>query len=286
MKTIIISNIREETESIIRYGLNFGKHTETKTDIFHLIDPKAMHGPYSSYSDSQTTTPGEKLSHEEVMKREKEMADNDFKKILSREVSRLNYPLRVNTEIEIKEMEPALKEAQKEDPNSLLVSGTIPGSHMVSGLDELLKMARNAGLLSWIVPPNQEFVKPEKAILIVEPEEGKSPNARNLFEWLNLFPTLVHALTLAHKDTQADTQENTIKWMEDIKSYSGSGLDYNTGVLKGDDLTGRLLDHIRKSKPDLVILPNGKKSKTGNYFYSAKEAGQMVEAFDKPVLFY
>ncbi len=286
MKTIIISNIREETESIIRYGLNFGKHTETKTDIFHLIDPKAMHGPYSSYSDSQTTTPGEKLSHEEVMKREKEMADNDFKKILSREVSRLNYPLRVNTEIEIKEMEPALKEAQKEDPNSLLVSGTIPGSHMVRGLDELLEMARNAGLLTLVVPPGHEFVKPENAVLVSDLEKGKSPNAKYLFEWLDPFNTLIFTCSLIQDENQADIEQNTYEWMEDIKSYSGSGLDYNTGVMKGDDQVGILLDHVRKNNPDLVILPSDKKSVTGDYLFSGELARQMVETFDKPVLFY
>jgi len=38
MRTIIVSDITETSNSIITYGLNIGKHTQTKADIIHCFD--------------------------------------------------------------------------------------------------------------------------------------------------------------------------------------------------------------------------------------------------------
>jgi len=44
MKTIIMSDSGSKSESIIPYGLNIGKHTETAGDIVHIINPRTQQG--------------------------------------------------------------------------------------------------------------------------------------------------------------------------------------------------------------------------------------------------
>lgn len=68
---------------------------ECELDIVHAIDSRSYHRMLSSYADSQTITPGNKLSHDEIMRREKKSAQKALDKMLSKEASKLNYPLKM-----------------------------------------------------------------------------------------------------------------------------------------------------------------------------------------------
>ena len=70
-RIILISDISGESESIIPWGLNLGKHTGSEVDILHIIDPREKHGVESPVSDSQSISPDGKLTREEILKREK-----------------------------------------------------------------------------------------------------------------------------------------------------------------------------------------------------------------------
>jgi hypothetical protein len=61
-RIVLISDISGESESIIPWGLNLGKHTGSEVDILHIIDPRDKQGVESPVSDSQSITPGDKAN--------------------------------------------------------------------------------------------------------------------------------------------------------------------------------------------------------------------------------
>ena len=119
MKIIIISDLNSRWETIIPYGLNLAKNLEAEVDLLHIIDPRENQAQYTSYSDSQSITPGSTLSQDEVIQRERNLAELKMDKALSAEVSRLNYPLKVNRIIESSSIDDQLDKMAEENPDSL-----------------------------------------------------------------------------------------------------------------------------------------------------------------------
>ncbi len=162
MRTIIISDITESKETIIPYGLNIGKHTDTRVEILHFVDSRLVQGKYSSRSDSQTITIGEKLSYEEILHREKVSIESQMDKLLSKEASRLNFPVRYNQMIRIGQLEGSLAETIDLYENSLLVTSTRPGYSMATSLDDLLSEAMDLDALILVVPAEMKFINQKK----------------------------------------------------------------------------------------------------------------------------
>jgi hypothetical protein len=137
MKAVVISDMKKE-KSIIPYALNLCKHIESEVEIIHTIDTRVQHGLSSSYADSQSISPGEKMSHTSIIEREKHQTKNKLDKILSKEASKLNYPLKINTIIENGSIESQLKSRIKRHPNSLIITNKDPDKYFFGSYKELL----------------------------------------------------------------------------------------------------------------------------------------------------
>lgn len=280
MRTIIISDITSEGSSIIPYALNIGKHTETRVDILHYIDPQGEQGSYSPYGDSHTMSPGEKLSQNDVIDKQTNKAHTLLDRLLSKEASRLNYPLRINQIIEVKPLQEALEEIIKEHPEGMLITGVRPADTMAESLAELLIMLKDTDSLVMIVPPDQRFFNLTEGIMVTNFSEDNIRETKRIFKWLKPFETQIFACNLESTGDEKDID----RWKESVEE-SGSTYINATGALNSENPVRAVIDYVNENKPDIVILPKGNKA-FAEYLFAGKHAQQFIEALGKPVILY
>ncbi len=285
MKTLIISDIIEDASSIIPYGLNIGKHSQTRVNIIHLIDPRENQGTTSPVSDSHTVTPGDKLTQEEILNKQETKARTLLDRLLSKEASRLNFPLRIDQTIEIRPAAEGLEEILNAGPGSLVITGTHPATTMVGTLGELLEIITPMNNPILIIPPGQRFIPPKEALLISDFQDDHEIFS-GIRPWLKPFALRINALAITTSDKASDTQARGQQWKKDIEKKDEPDLIQHTGVLEGDDPVKALMDHVHQNNPDLVIIPKSNKTAFADYLYAGKHAGQFVETLGKPVLLY
>lgn len=286
MRTIIISDITETSDSIIPYGLNMGKHTETRVDILHYIDPRLVHGKYTSISDSQSVTPGEKLSHKEILRREKEITQAWLDKLLSKEASRLNYPLRVNTVTEIENPEEAIAEQIKKNDNPIIITGTTPGSSMASDLQELLNLILKTDVKILIIPPGRKFVKPGKCCLVTDLTSEANKKLKDLFSWLNPLVSRVYTSAVVNVGFNIRNNRKMEEWNKALTPYDDKTNSNTTGVLYIDEVEVAFENICEHKNPDMIVLPKNKNTHLSQYLFAQNNVKRLTEQIKIPVLLY
>src|SRR5690554_4230105 len=101
MKTIILSDIKGSARSVIPFGLNLAKAMNSEVVVVHVIDPRINQANYSSFSDSQSLSPGEPQGHDETGRKELTVVESELDTFLNRESSRVNYPLKVESLVKV-----------------------------------------------------------------------------------------------------------------------------------------------------------------------------------------
>jgi hypothetical protein len=286
MKTMIISDITNNAESIIPYGLNFGKFTETEVEIIHILDPRAHHGVNSQIADSQSITPGEKLSHQEILQREKNQVDKALDVLLSKEASRLNYPLKIDVIIETDHLETGLGSRLRTNPGSILIASAKPDNSMISSLHELLSVARQLDAILIVVRPGQGFQKPKEALLLTDYSQHDQGQLRQVFAWLKPFDAIIYACAIVRMKHFVDMELKGKAWKQVVKNYLEPPSLLKTSLIKGEDHVKTLKDYVRRNGPDLVIVPRNMKKNDGYGFLSKSIAKELIESLTKPVLLY
>lgn len=285
-RIMLISDIFSESGSIIPWGLNFAKHTGSEVDILHIIDPREKHGVESPESDSQSISPGGKLTREEILKREKGKAEHSLDKLLSKEASRLNYPLKINTIIETKHLEEGIKKVFRERHGSLLITGSEPEGTVFTDQDELLDISRNLPTPVFIVHPGTVFQKPDKAFMLADYSDSPDQHMNNMFDWLTPFGLLVNAGTVTQKmDNYVKLELAAKRWEKGVKKFIDPGITLKTNQLKGESFTKAVENYVDRNKFDWIIIPKSKKE-SSNKIFSADISKKLVKSIDKPVLLY
>jgi hypothetical protein len=286
MKVVIISDIITGVKgSIIPYGLNIGKLTETEVDIIHTIDPRIYQGVYSSYSDSQSFSPGEKLSHEDILERETAKAHNLLNKLLIKEASRLNYPLKINTIIEISSLESTLKILLRENPDALVVTTLNTENQKITNLNELLSILGGRDKRFLILPPEQKFNDLKKVILLTDFSEDKTADMLNNVNWTKSFSPIITACTVVKNDQLAVKEMGIETWMKLINKKIPSSIIVKPKVLVGENCVDPFSSYLRDNEHDMIMMP-----KEVNQFYRKmirlEDIASIMESFKKPIWFY
>lgn len=165
MQTILISDIDTKKDSIIPYGLNFIKFIDDRVKIIHLIDSRSHQAVSSAFADSQSFEVSNKLSFSEIIEREKHQAKLALDKLLSREASRLNFPLKVNTIIEENSIEKLLSSENENGEKRLIISSSQFKGTIIDDIDEFLSINRKFNFMSLVIPPGHHFKFPEKVFV-------------------------------------------------------------------------------------------------------------------------
>ncbi|MFO7923189.1 MAG: hypothetical protein R6U58_05815 [Bacteroidales bacterium] len=285
-RIVLISDISGESGSIIPWGLNLGKHTGSEVDILHIIDPRDNQGVESPVSDSQSITPGDKLSREEILKREKGKAEQGLDKLLSKEASRLNYPLKINTIIETKYLEEGLKSVFSERHGSLMITSSEHDNTSFTDLDELLAISRGLAAPVFIIPPGTGFQKPGKAFMLADYSDSPSQDMNNMFDWLTPFNPMVNAgMVIQEMKDYIKLELAAKRWKKVIENIIDSGITLRTTQLKGESFTKTVANYVDRNKFDWVIIPKSKKESSKKIF-SVDISKKLLKSIKKPVLLY
>lgn len=282
MKTIIISDIKGKTESIIPYGLNLAKNLESEVDILHIIDPRTQQGVQSAYSDSQTFVPGEKMSHDEIVKREKDFAEKKLDKILSKEASRLNYPLKINTIIEEDSVEKRLKEHVSSESNCLVLVNSVHDNFIFHSQDEILDVISDLKAIPLMVPGGHEY-KDLKEILMITDLTSKDINlVKDKVGFLNNFKPVINAVDIARPNNY-EQKESKGKALEDLIKDRLTPFKIELNIITGKKYTDTVLDYIDHKKPDLVMFLKNKQSLFARLLQK-KRTEKLIKNITVPVL--
>ncbi|MGM0504150.1 MAG: hypothetical protein ACQESQ_05975 [Bacteroidota bacterium] len=250
MRIIIISDIKGECESVIPYGLHLAKSLESEVDIVHIIDPRSLHGVQSAYSDSQTVSPGNKLSCEEIIEREKKSAEIELDKLLSSEASRLNYPLKIKTNIVEGNIEKIIGQRIKSAKQSILIMSSVPDNFVFSSRNEILDIVYRLDTLSLLVSPGYKYKELKKVALLSIPKFKKINKIKERFKFLKHFNpviSIVHFLKNKNnvkRKIKNGTLERTLK--EEFKPFE---VNLNTIYQKKPCLNG----FIKDNNPHLIV---------------------------------
>ena len=286
MKILIISDIKSNLESIIPFGLRFGKHTETNVDVVHFIDPRAEHGVSSTYADSQSITPGEKLSHDKILDREKAMVTAALDKLLSREASRLNYPLKVDRIIEIDNAENAFKDKLNEGTDQMIVVNRDLESTSIESYNALLNDTKDQSLLIMSVPSGLDFTIPDKALIISDFTESSHKSLQLLFKWLHPFDIYYNATEVVKMSQMIESELKMEAWKSIVSKYLPSAASINTNTIQGNNYKETLLNYINRNDHDLVILPRENLKQSLNKSINSNSTKKLLKELNKVVIFY
>jgi len=286
MKTIIISDIGGKDKSIIPYGLNMGKHNETEVMIHHIIDPRMHQGTTTPYADSQSVTPGKKLSHEEIFEREKGFARKQLDKLLSAEASRLNYPLKYDTSVEVESLDLKLRKILSHDKEDLCVASLVPDNSMVSELGELLEITLKTEVPLLLVPPGHTFGEPAEVALVTDYSMGSYEPVKQALNWFDAFPITVKAFDIA-ADVELKEKENKRElWEHELNNFIPAFVMLNTRILIGRKNKENMMEQIRKSNASVALLPREIFKAQGIRLKKRADRKEFLLALEMPVIIY
>lgn len=283
MKTIIISDIKGNGESIIPYGLNLAKFLESNVDIVHVIDPRTEYGVSGSYADSQSIAPGGTLSHSQIMEREKNQAKKALDHLLSREASRLNYPLKINTIVEEESIETKLKTSIADSDSTLIIANSETDGNLFKSQAELISLLRELNSVSLLVPPGHKFNIFENVLITTDFSSEDFENYTQVFDFLNRFNTRVTAIDLK-SDSYTDWKLRSQGWLKTARDLMPD-LKVSTNVLDHSNDENSMLDYVKKNDPGLVIIFQSRKNFLQRLLHKSPEH-KIIEFAEKPVMLY
>ncbi len=255
MRVVIISDIYNGRKSIIPYGLNLGKHNEAMVEIVHSIDSRVHQGVSTPYSDSQSITPGNKLSQNELLVQQKHLVGKELDKLLSAEASRLNYPLKYRTRIIVDSMNNSLNRIYEEDGKAVCVASMVMDGSMVTNLGELMALFDQSEMPLCIVPPGYKFREPADLIAVTDySRESYEPVMRAL-NWFRSFPLTIRAIDITDLNDVVEVENNRDLWEDAINDFITRSMNLNTKILIGDREREIILEQVLKRDADIVMLP-------------------------------
>jgi hypothetical protein len=286
MRIIIVSDIGGKDKSIIPYGLNMGKHSETEVMIHHIIDPRMHQGTATPYADSQTFTPGEKLSQDEIVEREKEFAKKKLDKLLSAEASRLNYPLKYGTSVEVDSMDLKLRKILTEDKEDLCVASLIPDNSMISDLGELLEIMEKVDLPLLLVPPGYKFFEPSEIALVTDYSSDSFESIKRALRWFETFRMTISVFDIVEDMEVKKKEDLRDYWEQGVSSFISSSMALRTNILIGKKNKGNIEEQIMKSTANLAMVPRELFRTTGIQLKRGGDRKAFLRELEIPVLIY
>jgi nucleotide-binding universal stress UspA family protein len=284
MKTIIISDVKSESDTVIPYGLHLAKALEAETEVLHIIDPRSVQGKYSAFSDSQSVTPGRKLSREEILTREKNEAEKKLDDLLSREASRLNYPLRVNSVVEESKVEEALEKRTKEKKPAVFVISSEPDKMIFDSKAEIINIIKNSGAMAFVVPPGTKFRPFQKVLLPIDFDSENVDELKEIKFFIDHFNPFVNVVSVTRKKDYIDTELKIKSWTKNAKNaFLPEKVKANT--LKGKDFAETLIRYSSRNEPDLIILLQ-KKQNVLKKFIKNNAFEKILKNVTVPVFFH
>lgn len=283
MKTIIISDIRSNSKSIIPYGLKLARSMESEVDVVHVVDPRIHQGKYSPLSDSRSITPGHKLTPGEMIQREMSLVRIELDKLLSSEGSRLNYPLKVNTIVEKNTIQAEIEKIAKKETSWLLVTSSEPDNHIFMSKKEIYNTLKETGAAGIIVPPEAKFREYKKIIHPVDFSSDELDNYADLRFFFAVFQPVVNAVAVANGNKYLSLETKSKTWRKMVSDVFLPS-EVKSNVLEGEDFTRTLINYSQRNEYDLFMLFPQMKTLKKNL--KKENVTEIVKETNLPMLYY
>ncbi|HKJ43191.1 MAG TPA: hypothetical protein VKA27_13935 [Sunxiuqinia sp.] len=280
MKIVIISDVKGQTKSIIPYGLHLAKYLESEVDILHVVDPRIQQGVSSMYGDSQSITPGKKMSHQEIMQREKQEAEKELDDLLSREASRLNYPLKINVIVQEEEIGKGLQEADEKDSEAIFVINKEADHYMFESRKDITTVCKELNGITLLVPPGKEFMKIENVLLPADFEDQDFEGYPKVANFLNQFHPVINAI--GEEGQREVPQANS--WLSVVSGVLENST-VNWQMLTSENFEHDFIDFVGMVEPDLTVVFEKPQGLIDSIF-KKELIVKVLDQTDTPVLFY
>jgi hypothetical protein len=255
----------------------------------HVVDPRKQPAISSAYADSQSFEIAKKLSHDEIIEREKHGAGVLLDRLLSKEASRLNFPLRVNTIIETDSLVNKLSEELNPDELSLFIISSELGGTILHDLDEFFEITNSFNSLSLIIPPGYQFSVPEKVFILYDFESTIHDSIFKVMDSLKVFKPLVNVADVIEEQNNVKYIEMEIKstaWQQLATQHAGPGIRVATNILMGKQYTETVLNFVKRNNYDLVAIPKNIKDPANSNIFSKHVSKQLIDQLEIPVILY
>ncbi|MCG6187102.1 adenine nucleotide alpha hydrolase family protein [Maribellus maritimus] len=284
MKTIIISDIKSKKDSIIKFGLHLAKHLETEVDVLHPIDSRVHQGEYSAVSDSQSVTPGNTLSHGEIIFREKESVKKDLDKLLSGEASRLNYPLKINVAVEEESIDDAIKNSSNDSDDKIFVISAEPDGNIFHSKNEIRSTVKNNNAICLLVPPGTSFSSLHKILIPVDFHTSHVNTFTGLHSFFKKINPYLIAADVSENSDYAEKELKSQTWMELVKEIIPAS-KISTSTLEGKNYADTIARYCNRNRPDLLLLSLQKQNPVKQMF-SKNDLDKLADKVNVPVLIH
>lgn len=282
MKTIILNDISNSSESIIPYGLRLARALESEVDILHVVDPRTHQGSYSSVSDSQSISLTDTRSHAETIEYEKLRISLKMDKLLSAEASRLNYPLKINRIIVENSLEEELEKRISKNPNCLLVVNTEADHDMLEDTSEVVQLIKKLGVPAIAVPPGETFKDYTDALMPLDLDKNNFTSVKDLTFLFEHFHMSIDAVGVAASGDYTELELKSIAWKDAVSDYYLPLSNVYTNILEGDNFNKAITHYFKRNHRDLLIIIN---DKNGNKITKSTTI-QLLNDLRSPALVY
>ncbi|PLX02145.1 MAG: hypothetical protein C0595_11935 [Marinilabiliales bacterium] len=287
MKTILISDIKGEQESILVYGMNFAKYSNDNVKVVHVVDPRKHHAVSSAYSDSQTFEVGEKLSPKAIINREIDRARTDLDKLLSSEASRLNYPLRVEVSVTDNSIEKQLEKEKQNEDDLLFLTSAKPDGTVIDDLEEFFQLTNSFKNYSLLIPPGVEFKKPEKALVLYDFNIKEDQNIFSLLLFLSKYELSLDVVDVCEKKDFIELQVKSELWKQTaINQFRSRDIWFSTNILEGDNYLQTIVDFTKRNHFDMLIISRQNPNIINKNVFSTSGVKQLINDLNIPILLY
>lgn len=287
MKTILISDIKGKHKSIIPYGLNFAKYSNEKAKVIHVVDPRKHHGVSSAYGDSQTYEVADKLTAKEILNRDVERIKTDLDNLLSREASRLNYPLRVEANVAQSNLKEQFQQEIKQDDETLIITSSEPDGNVVEDIEEFIQLTDSFKNYSLLVPPGKEFVKPEKAFVLYDFNTKEDQNIFSLLLFLSKYDLAVDVADVCKKKDFIAKQVKSELWKQTaINQFRSRDIWFSTNVLEGDNYLQTVKNFIERNKFDMITVSRQNPNVVNKNSFSKSGLKKLINELNIPIMIY
>ncbi|MEL7587922.1 MAG: hypothetical protein AAGU19_14535 [Prolixibacteraceae bacterium] len=254
MKVILISDIKGKSESIIPYGLRLARSLEAETDLIHILDRRVVQSFPTPYADSHTVAPGEKFSHDELVNKEKGEISEAIGNLLTREISKLNYPLKINVYVKDGSLINWLAGEDGSTGDTILLVNKNPDGQIFVSEGDLIDCCKIFNGVTLFIPPGLEFREYENMLLPADYTDKYTAAYKKMGRFTARFRSFINAVPVS------DTEEiGTWQWRKEAEQYFLNS-QINCNTMNGILINGDLLHYIGKIQPDLVLYPDQQKS--------------------------
>lgn len=284
MKTIIISDIRSSSNSVIPYGLSLSASMNSAAVVIHVVDPRVTQAKYSSYSDSQSLTPGEPMGHDETSNKETGIITTELENFLSREVSRQNFPLKVDALVKRGNLEEEIEKLIAEEPSCLIVASSEPDGTLFEDKDDLYDLVKDSKAMFILVPPGTEFREYKKILHPVDFDSKELDKYSDLRFFFEEFDPVINAVAVGTDKEYVELELKSNSWAK-VARDTFLPAKIRTNVLKGDEFVETVVNYSNRNEHDLIMLFQYRKNPFQKNFRTAM-IGAIIERTNIPVLYF